>query len=412
MVEYEFNQDGTQGELCLTATGACETTAHMGYCCVRKLSTRVPSRRFAGGHAGHPCTPLPIRRLLAQALVIATLLAFWQPAGAQTSAERKKAKGHFSVGIEMLDATPPNYQGALLQFQQAYELSKSWKVLGNLGLCALQLERDGEAVKHFNRYLKQGGSNISAAERSDIERDLLTIQAGLATVDLGTDVPTAKIIVTRKGSGVPSQVYVLQQQRARLGLRAGTYRIVAKVGSKELAWSVVLGAKETETHRYTFKARTAKAAAPATHNAPTAGAALGAGRSLTPAEDSSVDNPSVLGTVGYVVAGAGVAALGTGAFFGLQANKEDEDARMRLETLCPNNACPSNARSEFDQRDSNRDTANLLYIGGGVLAAAGLVMILVDASADEAAPREGIASLRVTPSFSPQQLGLRLGGSF
>ena len=76
-----------------------------------------------------------------------------------THAEEKiseEAKLYFQNGVELIQNQPPNYQDAYYQFKLAWDRSHSWKVLGNWGLCALKLERDGEAIWAYSEYLKKG----------------------------------------------------------------------------------------------------------------------------------------------------------------------------------------------------------------------------------------------------------------
>src|SRR5690349_6487515 len=93
------------------------------------------------------------------------------PANAEDEAHR-----HFKVGISYLqDPEGERYEDAYGEFKLAYELSHSPKVLGNIGLCAMKLERDGEAINAYTRYLAEV-PDIEADERAQIERDLGSMQ--------------------------------------------------------------------------------------------------------------------------------------------------------------------------------------------------------------------------------------------
>src|SRR6185436_247662 len=98
------------------------------------------------------------------------------------------------------------YEEANIQFHRAYELVGSWKILGNIGLCALKLERDGEAIDAYEKYLEQGKKDILPDERSQVERDLVALRAqvsratlqlpgaGGSIIDLRVDARGTKII--------------------------------------------------------------------------------------------------------------------------------------------------------------------------------------------------------------------------
>lgn len=87
-----------------------------------------------------------------------------------------------------------------------------------------------------------------------------------------------------------------------------------------------------------------------------------------------VERPNPVRTVGAVLAGVGGAALIGGIITGVMASSSYSE----LETACPNGVCRTQA--DLDLRN-NVDTlagaTNGLLIGGGVLAAAGVVMIIV-----------------------------------
>src|SRR5215470_8386310 len=85
----------------------------------------------------------------------------------------EEAKRAFSAGVILLkDPDGAKYEDALVQFNKAYRLSGSWKALGNVALCSMKLERDGEAIAAYEKYLVQGGKEVDADERAQIERDL------------------------------------------------------------------------------------------------------------------------------------------------------------------------------------------------------------------------------------------------
>lgn len=85
-------------------------------------------------------------------------------------------------------------------------------------------------------------------------------------------------------------------------------------------------------------------------------------------------HPSPVRTAGFVVAGIGVAAAIGGVITGVMANGSYSD----LEAACPQRVCAS--QTDLDRASSVNTLAgltNALLIGGGVLTAAGVVMIVV-----------------------------------
>ena len=93
-----------------------------------------------------------------------------------------------------------------------------------------------------------------------------------------------------------------------------------------------------------------------------------------PPQTRTVERPNPLRTVGFALAGVGGAALIGGIITGVMAGSAFSD----LQTACPNNTCRTQA--DLDLRgnvDTLAGATNGLLIGGGVLAVAGVVMIVV-----------------------------------
>src|SRR4029077_20763786 len=102
-----------------------------------------------------------------------------------------------SAGVSLLqDPDGARYEDAYREFEAAYSASNSSKVLGNIGYCALKLERDGEAIESYTRYLRDV-PDIDPAEAAQIGRDLATLRAGLVRVVMTIDVPNAAIVDKR-----------------------------------------------------------------------------------------------------------------------------------------------------------------------------------------------------------------------
>src|SRR5690606_28754439 len=137
--------------------------------------------------------------------------------GSVSEEDLAAARLHFSNGVELLQAEPPNFQDAYYQFLSALQKSGgSWKVQGNLGYCSLKLERDGEALVHYREYLAKGGDEVAAGERDAIEKELLLIEGNMATVLISSSDPKAQITVQRKNSSVSAQAYELSDQEVSL----------------------------------------------------------------------------------------------------------------------------------------------------------------------------------------------------
>lgn len=303
-----------------------------------------------------------------------------------------EARLHFENGLSLLQASPPNYQDAHQQFLLAYEKSgKRWSVLGNLALCALNLERDGEALAYYEAYLEQGGTEIDPDERAAIEREVLLIKGNMATVDLTSSEPGTRVSVRREGSSAPAQLYSVGADGAKLGLRAGQLQITATAGDKTETWSVVLSAGDAKSHAFAF--------AP-----PPAAATTSASTPATPQPEPD-RGPSPVRTAGFITGGVGVAALIGGVVTGIMTTQKDSDARAQ----CIGDICPEAAEADFQAAADMALVTNILLIGGGVLTATGVTLVIVGGKKPS---RETARQVFIEPHVSPFFAGFSAHGTF
>jgi len=231
----------------------------------------------------------------------------------------EKARQRFRTGVAYLtDPDGARYEEAYREFKAAYADSASWKILGNLGISAMKLERDGEAVEAFRKYLDGGGDAIDPAERAQMERDLMTTQGGLVWLEVEVTPPEAELVDERlplTGRSVIN-TYALDGGKLRVGIRRGRHKVVARLrGYDDAVWEV--SAEPGVDLKNTFQLQKPKPA-PAAAPVP----AVAAGPSAPPATERPVTVPII---VGAAVTGA---ALVGGAVVGVMATgkKSDFDA--------------------------------------------------------------------------------------
>jgi hypothetical protein len=198
------------------------------------------------------------RRRTVAALALAVGMLARAGARADTTTDRVSddAKKHFAAGVAFLkDPKAPRYEDAYREFKAAYAASPSPRILGNLGLCALQLERDEEAITAYERYLREN-SDVDRDERAQIERDLLTLRAGLVHVRVTTDPPGATIVDTRLGAHGERVVntYGPASQPLALGVHAGHHILVARLsGYGDAEWEFEAGGGDLGSHALQLK---------------------------------------------------------------------------------------------------------------------------------------------------------------
>ncbi len=302
------------------------------------------------------------------AILLTASAARAQEATPAQEAIPEEAKLYFQNGVEMLQQEPPNYQDAYYQFKLAYEKSKSWKVLGNLGLCALKLERDGEALEYYNEYLKAGGADLDPDERAALERDLLLLNGNTAIVNFTSTVPNVQLLDTRAGSTAPPQKYSFNGDAFNTRIRAGTHTItVTAPDGKQVTWQTVLDPGTTVEHRFDF-----------TEKPPEEEKKAGPTTPPPPAEQEKPSNFPTR-TVGFVAAGVGGALLAGSIVTGLMAKSADNEGLSK----CEGSICTPDARDDFQSAKTFAILTNAFLISGGVLAAGGVTMILIGGNSKE-----------------------------
>ncbi|MCC6645586.1 MAG: hypothetical protein IT374_08455 [Polyangiaceae bacterium] len=282
-----------------------------------------------------------------------------------------EAKQHFKSGIAFLeDPDGARYEEAYAAFKAAYAASPSPKILGNLGLCALKLEREGEAVDAYSRYLKEV-ADIPGPEREQITRDLQAMQTSLVRITIQVTPQTATVIDTRKpvkGADV-SNIYAVAGGTATIGVRPGRHLLTVRAaGMKDEVWEVDAAAGSKHERAFTLKP-------------PVVASAAATGAPPPPSPRRKV------GAGPYVLMGIGGAMVLGGAATGFMTLGKVKD----LEKLCPDNQCP--AGSDFEDKKSSAKTfrtlTDVLLISGGAMVVGGGVWLLSASKSESgrAAPR-------------------------
>lgn len=311
---------------------------------------------------------------------------------ANAGAISPEAKQHFAAGVAFLqDPDGEKVEEAYREFRTAFDLSGSAKILGNMGLCAMKLERDGEAIEAYARYLREV-PEIDPDERAQIVRDLQTLTVGVARLTISVDKPGVRLVDVRipvRGERV-TNLYGPVDGKITVGVRPGHHVITARLaGHDDASWELEAYAGGRDEHAMVLrKTVVATAAVP------------GAER----------PSPSV---APWIVMGAGGAMLAAGAVTGVVALGKTSD----LERECPNDVCPLGFDLE-GSRSSARTFVRLtdaLLIGGGVVAAGGFVWWLVSRGDSGEPPKKagrGPGLTMPTASCGPTGCGASVGGSF
>jgi hypothetical protein len=324
------------------------------------------------------------------ALALLVCMAHAGPARAQDIT--KEARDHFNAGVAFVDDPDgARYEEAYREFKAAYAVSPSWKILGNLGLVALKLERDGEAIAAYSKYLEQGGAQIDAGERKQIERDLQVLRAGLVNVTLSS-VPAGATIRDERFPDAGATVvnrYVLENGEITLGLHPGRHRLLARLdGYREAGWT--LEATSGTPASYTFNLE--KIEEPTTSSPPPPPPPPPPPRDMVRPVPVSV----------YILGGLSVALAGGGTVVGVMAKGKRDDYNTK-------NTGEDQVAAQTLKDDGQRLNiiADSLFAGAVVGAGVTVALYLTRPTVERDRDR-----LQLTPLLGPRLGGAALTGRF
>jgi len=114
-------------------------------------------------------------------------------AHAEEPAGQSDGRAHFKRGVDFFKEG--DYRAAMIEFKRAYELAPNYKVLYNLGQTSLELQDYASALRSFERYLLDGGKDIAAQRRAQVESEIEKLKRRVARVEVTTNVPDAEVFV-------------------------------------------------------------------------------------------------------------------------------------------------------------------------------------------------------------------------
>jgi hypothetical protein len=340
-------------------------------------------------------------RMLRFGIPFALVLAFSSSALAQVEISAA-ARRHFETGVALLqDPDGARYEEAYREFRSAYAASPSWKILGNVGICAMKLERDGEAINAFQKYLTEGKAEIPADERAQVERDLQTLKVGSSAVVLSGLAPGDTVIDRRvplSGNAIVNS-YDVPSSPFTLHLRAGRHSItVQRAGHADGTFQFDAASGGDVEHTFALVPSGAPAPAP-----------VAPAPSNQPPTSDSGGGGSGRKIAAYSALGVGAVGTALGVVFALQYGSKSSDADDRYDECAASQACGPSDADAIRTLDDEASSAGTLSVVGFAVGAAGLgtgLVLLLTAPSEKTARREP----HVTPFVGIGRVGLK--GSF
>ncbi|CAN5595213.1 hypothetical protein BH09MYX1_BH09MYX1_53500 [soil metagenome] len=143
-------------------------------------------------------------------------------AAGPTQEQIEEGKGHFSRGVEFYKEN--DFRAAFVEFKRAYDTAPNYKVLYNLGYTSLELQDYASALRFLERYLPDGGADVSADRKSKVGQDIDKLQKRVARITIDVNVDGAESLfddVTVGKSPLTEPVLVSAGRRRIVATKAG-----------------------------------------------------------------------------------------------------------------------------------------------------------------------------------------------
>lgn len=103
----------------------------------------------------------------------------------------ERARVHYERGLQLFNEE--NNDAALFEFERAFELAPSYKILYNMGRIQRQQNNYAAAMRSYERYLREGGAAVPADRRAEVERELAVLKPRVARVTVKVNVDGADV---------------------------------------------------------------------------------------------------------------------------------------------------------------------------------------------------------------------------
>lgn len=323
--------------------------------------------------------------LVIAALAQAPLSMAPRDAAAQSAAQGDDVaagKVHFDNAVVLF--REGDHRAALTEFRRAYELSHNYRTLYNVAQTEFEVHEYASALRSFKKYLVEGGAEIDAERRTEVEGEIKKLMTRVATLTITSNAAGAEVLVDDVSIGrTPlSEAVMVSAGRRKITVQKGDLAPVSRVVE-------VAGGDAT-----TLTVNLAE---------PQAGATAGAPAVTAPASSQPAAPPATPSRAGFWVAFSGTAALAIGgAVAGGLALDSYNDTKKKIATR---------GVSLPDVESAHSKTATLSIVAdalGGAALAMGVVTIIVGVTGgrSDSDAKKATASLQVGPK------GIALTGQF
>jgi hypothetical protein len=161
-----------------------------------------------------------------------------RPPVASTTDAPEEARIRYERAVQLYN--DGNVEGALVEFERAYKLAPTYRLLYNIGIIRLQLNDYAEALKAFQAYLAGGGNDIPLNRRNEVDRHIFALKSRVGSVLLSSNAKGAEVSVDDVVVGtIPlTEPLVLNPGQRRITVSRGNVtrsRVVSIAGQDAVA---------------------------------------------------------------------------------------------------------------------------------------------------------------------------------
>lgn len=272
-----------------------------------------------------------------------------RPQATPSEQDKAEASSHFRRAVELFQ--DGLFRPSLVELKRAYEIAPNYRVLYNIGQAHMALGEFVEAIQAYEEFLRQGGAEIDAARRSELQGQLEQLRRNTAMVAVRVNQAGAKVSVDGKEVGTaPLSSHVV--------LSVGQHRISA------LAEDGSSASEDLNVAGGDFRQLSLTLVAPAAAPAP-----------ALAVEAAPQKPPMAIRTkwaIGLMASGAALAIAGGG--LALSASAANDDYRKELDKQ-PGD--PNAIESAHDQLSRRALAADVLFGAAAAVAVTGVVLMFV-----------------------------------
>lgn len=336
------------------------------------------------------------RRTAVSALLVLAQLATALPVMAQSPSDKALAQSLFDEGKKLMEAG--NYAEACPKLAESQKLDPGGGTLLNLAVCHQKEGKTATAWAEFEEALSQAKKEGRPEREAFAREHIAELEPKLSRLTVTVTPATASVA----GLQLKLDGAVLGKAAwgASLPVDPGKHTLEASApGKKSWTGDVEVG---TDADKKSLEV-------PALEDAPAEPDKTATTTTTSTTTDTGSSNQK---TIGYIVGGAGVVALGVGAVFGIRAFSKWSER----EDNCPNDVCNAKAKEAGDAATTSANIANVGVGVGLVAIGVGAFLILTSPSAPEKAAAKNPLSIaknvQVTPGALPGGGFLGLSGAF